>query len=455
MTGGGGPASTISIPRHMHVPTTNSNIDFVEEEKYYNNAMDNDLLGLGGDSVTPISIINQSDDDTVPSSAAATQEDPHSSATTGAATGTFNMTNTNTMATPLYYQDQVIDEEEERGAPKNPRTKPSLIEGYLQKLGRNGKWQKRYFETDGDSLRYYKSHKRSKLMATLTLNKVGTIAVSTEDPSGTTFHIQVADRPYSLRASSRATCRDWVITLHRIKEARMGLGRLHLAQQLQQQNLIFVQETNRQRTQAIQDSADWEMQLEQNQQPGPQQKVSLDEPNNAKNKPQELPTAYSTANVVSRISLASWHKPQNALYRIKIKMIHWARSIRTCRDPQDQVVLDIHSLDPPIPQYLQHYNVPMTQTTTTQDHPHMRHHHVTTSTTTASKSVNDNNQTNTTSSNASTNTTTTNTATKTAPTTSMEHHHHTHNPLNSIQRTGSKDGSVEFVVSTQEPVQLD
>ena len=48
----------------------------------------------------------------------------------------------------------------------------ALIYGHLQKLGRNGKWQTRWFETDGQCLSYYKSSKRSKLLATLDLEKV-------------------------------------------------------------------------------------------------------------------------------------------------------------------------------------------------------------------------------------------------------------------------------------------
>jgi PH domain len=48
----------------------------------------------------------------------------------------------------------------------------ALISGYLQKMGRNGKWQVRWFETDGECLSYYKSKKRSKLLATLDLEKV-------------------------------------------------------------------------------------------------------------------------------------------------------------------------------------------------------------------------------------------------------------------------------------------
>ena len=48
----------------------------------------------------------------------------------------------------------------------------ALISGYLQKYGRNGKWQVRWFETDGECLSYYKSSKRTKLLATLELEKV-------------------------------------------------------------------------------------------------------------------------------------------------------------------------------------------------------------------------------------------------------------------------------------------
>ena len=47
-----------------------------------------------------------------------------------------------------------------------------LIYGYLHKLGRNGHWQKRFFETNGERLTYYKSVKRNKVLATLDLCKV-------------------------------------------------------------------------------------------------------------------------------------------------------------------------------------------------------------------------------------------------------------------------------------------
>lgn len=62
-------------------------------------------------------------------------------------------------------QDALSDE----GDVDSERT---VICGYLQKLGRNGKWQTRWFESDGECLSYYKSNKRTKLLATLDLAKV-------------------------------------------------------------------------------------------------------------------------------------------------------------------------------------------------------------------------------------------------------------------------------------------
>ena len=52
-----------------------------------------------------------------------------------------------------------------------------LIYGYLHKLGRNGHWQKRFFETNGERLTYYKSGKRKKVLATLDLYKVSYVCV--------------------------------------------------------------------------------------------------------------------------------------------------------------------------------------------------------------------------------------------------------------------------------------
>jgi len=103
-----------------------------------------------------------------------------------------------------------------------------LIYGYLHKLGRNGHWQKRFFETNGERLTYYKSGKRKKVLATLDLYKVGEIAIDKTDPEECTFTIQVSNRPYYLRAEDKARCNDWVIILNRAREARHGWGNIQL-----------------------------------------------------------------------------------------------------------------------------------------------------------------------------------------------------------------------------------
>jgi len=105
-----------------------------------------------------------------------------------------------------------------------------LVYGYLHKLGRNGQWQRRFFETDGECLTYYKTHKRAKLLASLDLLKVGEIRCDEEDPEGRVFAIQVSDRPYYLRAETRAACKDWVINLNRVREARLEIGGIQLVQ---------------------------------------------------------------------------------------------------------------------------------------------------------------------------------------------------------------------------------
>ena len=104
----------------------------------------------------------------------------------------------------------------------------ALLYGYLHKLNQSGVWQRRFFETDGEFLTYYKSKKRKKLLATLDLIKVGDISVNMDDSTGCTFQIQVAGRPYFLRAENNGTCEDWVINLNRMREARIQLGGMKL-----------------------------------------------------------------------------------------------------------------------------------------------------------------------------------------------------------------------------------
>ena len=125
--------------------------------------------------------------------------------------------------------DDDDDVDPEEGMWADHEVKP-LVYGYLHKLGRNGQWQKRFFETDGECLTYYKTRKRTKLLASLDLLKVGDIRCDDEDPEGRVFAIQVSDRPYYLRAETKAACKDWVINLNRVREARLEIGGIQLVQ---------------------------------------------------------------------------------------------------------------------------------------------------------------------------------------------------------------------------------
>mmetsp|Transcript_9166 Transcript_9166/g.23211 ORF Transcript_9166/g.23211 Transcript_9166/m.23211 type:complete len:560 (-) Transcript_9166:1740-3419(-) len=214
----------------------------------------------------------------------------------------------------------------------------ALIYGYLQKLGRNNKWQTRWFETDGECLTYYKSSKRVKLLATLDLAKVGSIVINHEDLNGCCFTINISERPYHLRADSRAACKDWVIMLNRVKEARMQEGNVKIVNDppdLLADNFTprVVVVANRQRTHVVEDEdlASWEAGGYGNSQVDPAMSGN---------------GAIAAAHGSNR--LARWQKPKTSLSKWANKVLRWARSLRKkgCMDAENHVVLD-HHLHPP------------------------------------------------------------------------------------------------------------
>merc|ERR1719399_41304 len=85
------------------------------------------------------------------------------------------------------------------------------IQGYLQKKTRDGRWQKRWFETTGCFLTYYKSKKMTKLLAALNLPQVGDIKLVSEPDeedkewADVLFSIHLNDRDYLLRAPDATT----------------------------------------------------------------------------------------------------------------------------------------------------------------------------------------------------------------------------------------------------------
>ena len=204
-----------------------------------------------------------------------------------------------------------------------------LIYGYLQKLNRNGKWQTRWFETDGECLTYFKSSKRQKLLASLDRAKVGSIVVNNEYEDGCCFTIHIAKRPYHLRADSKTAMKDWVITLNRVKEARMQEGNVKLFMpndfQKNQQPIDLLDDNfntprvvvvaNRQRTHAVEDEDfhSWEANI------GMEGKMAGEN------------------GVGGTASIGRWQKPKTSIRDLASKMLRWARSIKKYHCSSDAV----------------------------------------------------------------------------------------------------------------------
>lgn len=174
-------------------------------------------------------------------------------------------------------------------------------------------------------------------MATLDLGKVGYILVSNQDLNGCTFSINIKNRPYLLRADSKVSCNDWVITLNRIKEARLQQGNVTLVNS-QPPDLLdsevaprVVVVAGRQRTHAIDDddAFQWEGNSWNDNNPAGQENI------------------YDPTN-----SSAKWKKSASNLSRFAGKVLRWARSIgrrrqgHGCTNADEQVILD-HHVHPP------------------------------------------------------------------------------------------------------------
>jgi len=255
----------------------------------------------------------------------------------------------------------------------------ALIYGYLLKRGRNGKWQRRFFETDGECLSYYKNRHRAKLLAQLDLCKVGEIAIDEEDQKGCTFNIQVANRPYALRAENSGTCKDWVITLNRVKEARMHIGGFELVEAFKAPPDLLdhseqmkgieddddefagatarvVLRANRQRTRAVVDEnvKTWD-QLVQVSDGAPPDLISgspmasrkqvsisgalsLTEEEQEEEERQRIMAQHLPPQVMAR-----WEKRRSIMYSMGRKIVRWARRVRELRCSADES--DVH-LDP-------------------------------------------------------------------------------------------------------------
>eukprot|EP01041_Mallomonas_annulata_P004957 gene4957-9917_t len=98
----------------------------------------------------------------------------------------------------------------------------AVICGYLHKKTKDGRWQRRWFETNGHYLTYYKSKKMERLLAALSLPQVGdirTIPIANDPENlGGLFELELKTRIYILRAKSDADAEIWVNTLKQIRD---------------------------------------------------------------------------------------------------------------------------------------------------------------------------------------------------------------------------------------------
>lgn len=110
------------------------------------------------------------------------------------------------------------------GIPGSSSFDSSGYSGYLYKMTRDGRWQRRWFETNGAFLTYYKSRKREKLLAALSLPQVGEIDLKkyapNEEKKPGTFTMELQARVYTLRARNDEEAMLWIKILRKIKASK-------------------------------------------------------------------------------------------------------------------------------------------------------------------------------------------------------------------------------------------
>jgi hypothetical protein len=172
------------------------------------------------------------------------------------------------------------------------------------------------------------------------ISQVGAILIDEEDEKGQSFTIQVLGRLYLLRADSKASCKDWVITLNRIKEARLQQGNVKLINStfrtpvdlLDQSSDIrprVVVVANRERTRAVAETVEWDHMID----PAEPQQSDL------------TPHKEKRLSTIGTVVLARWTKRRSSMSRLSAKLAKWARSLRkySCTDVEKEgLYLDRH-----------------------------------------------------------------------------------------------------------------
>jgi hypothetical protein len=178
------------------------------------------------------------------------------------------------------------------------------------------------------------------------------IEIDSDDKTEHSFRIQVQGRLYHLRANSRASCHDWVITLNRVKEARMQQGNVKLvglptattASSLATSALDLLQNagkgsnptatavsqpdgtprvvvvSNRERTRAVDEEEQWDQLIRVDP-----HTLEMDvDPVTGDSMYAHNKRLSSFSTVVA----ARWTKHQSSLQRVGTKLSKWARSVK-------------------------------------------------------------------------------------------------------------------------------
>jgi hypothetical protein len=143
-----------------------------------------------------------------------------------------------------------------------------------------------------------------------------------------------------LRASNRGSCKDWVINLNRVKEAKLGQGGVRLVgprsvDLLDPGTPKLVVEANRQRTRAVDEQDQWD------------RLIRADDPTTAAAPANEFTraSALSTAASLSNAVVGRWSKRRSTLNGMGSKLSRWARSLKkySCAEiEREKIFLDQH-----------------------------------------------------------------------------------------------------------------
>jgi hypothetical protein len=170
--------------------------------------------------------------------------------------------------------------------------------------------------------------------------QVGAILIDEEDEKGQSFTIQVLGRLYLLRAESRSSCKDWVISLNRIKEARLQQGHIKLANPTHRTPVDLLDHhtaprvvivANRERTRAVAETVDWDH--------------IIHDPAEPQHKDPTPSKPEKRLSTIGTVVLARWTKRRSSMSRLSTKLAKWARSLRkySCTEIESEsVYLDRH-----------------------------------------------------------------------------------------------------------------